>query len=108
MFPSQAASFDQLLAEDLHEIRTGGRSKTQGIEVGRRAAAAILAQRANDGSQHAEPRIGIDFIPSNAPGKWRQDPISQIPLAHGRALGRGERRSCSGQGASSAFRRRRR
>jgi hypothetical protein len=83
LFPSQAASFDQLLAEDLHEIRTGGRSKTQGIEVGRRAAAAILAQRAKDGSQHAEPRIGVDFIPSNAPGKWRQDPVSKIPLAMG-------------------------
>ncbi len=72
-----------LLAEDLHEIRTGGRSKAQGIEVGRRAAAAILAQRAKDGSQHAEPRIGVDFLPSDAPGKWRQDPVSQIPLAMG-------------------------
>jgi len=83
MFPSQAASFDPLLAEDLHEIRTGGRAKALGIEVGRRAAAAILAQRAKDGSQHPEPRVGIDFTPSNAPGKWRQDPVSKIPLALG-------------------------
>ena len=83
VFPSQAVSFDQLLAEDLHEIRTGERAKALGIEVGRRAAAAILAQRAKDGAQHPEPRLGVDFIPSNAPGKWRQDPVSQIPLAMG-------------------------
>ena len=82
-FPSQAANFDQRLAEDLHEIRAGGRAMASGIEVGRRAAAAILARRANDGSQHAEPRIDIDFVPSNAPGQWRQDPVSKIPLALG-------------------------
>jgi hypothetical protein len=83
VFPSQAASFDQLLAEDLHEVRAGGRARASGIEVGRRAAAAILARRAKDGSHHPEARIGVDFIPSNAPGKWRQDPVSQIPLAMG-------------------------
>ena len=33
--------------------------------------------------QHAEPRVGIDFIPSDGPGKWRQDPISLHPLALG-------------------------
>ena len=87
VFPSQAASFDQDLAEDLHEIRTGGRSKAQGIDVGRRAAAAILAQRAKDGSHHPEPKVGIDFFPSKAPGKWRQDPVSQIPLAMGALWG---------------------
>jgi PAP2 superfamily len=83
VFPSQAATFDQELAEDLHEIRAGGRTKAQGIEVGRRAAAAILAQRAKDGSQHAEPRVGIDHVTSNPPGHWRQDPVSKIPLALG-------------------------
>ena len=90
LFPSQAATFDQELAEDLHEIRAGGRTKAQGIEVGRRAAAAILAQRAKDGSQHAEPRVGIDHVTSNQPGHWRQDPVSKIPARAGRALGRGE------------------
>ena len=60
-----------------------GDAKTYGIDLGHRAAAAILALRANDGSQHVEPRVGVDFITSNEPGKWRQDPISQIPLALG-------------------------
>jgi PAP2 superfamily len=82
LFPSQRASFDELLAEDLNRIRNG-RSKANGIALGRRAAAAILARQANDGAQHAEPRLGEDFIPSNDPGKWRQDPVSLVPLALG-------------------------
>jgi hypothetical protein len=32
--------------------------------------------------------MGIDFLPSNAPGKWRQDPISLLPLALGVHWGR--------------------
>ncbi|MGH2360328.1 MAG: vanadium-dependent haloperoxidase, partial [bacterium] len=82
LYPSQRPSFDARLAEDLNRMRDG-REKRNGIDLGREAAAAILALRANDGSQHSEPRYGIDYIPSDAPGKWRQDPISQIPLALG-------------------------
>lgn len=87
LFPSQAPSFAVRLAEDLGAVRDG-RAKTDGIDLGRRAAAAILALRANDGSQHNEPRVGVDYFPSNDPGKWRQDPISQIPLALGAHWGK--------------------
>ena len=82
VFPSQKATFDQALAIDLSEIPDDS-AKTAGIDLGQRAAAAILALTANDGSAHAEPRLGVDFFPSNAAGKWRQDPISQIPVALG-------------------------
>lgn len=82
LFPAQAASFDQLLAEDLGQLMDG-RAKADGLALGRRAAAAILALRADDGSRHAEPRVGLDFIMSDAPGKWRQDPVSLVPLALG-------------------------
>ncbi|MBI3807858.1 MAG: phosphatase PAP2 family protein [Nitrospirae bacterium] len=82
LFPSQTAAFDTVLAESLSEI-PDGRMKANGIALGKRAAAAILAARANDGSQHSEPRVGIEFLTSNDPGKWRQDPISQITLALG-------------------------
>ena len=82
LYPSQTASLDARLAEDLQRIRER-RAKAYGIELGRRAAAAILALRAHDGSERAEPRVGVDFIPGDAPGEWRQDPISQIPLALG-------------------------
>ena len=80
LFPSQAPSFDLFLLEDLDQI-PNGLVKTRGIDLGHRAAAAIIALRSNDGSQHAEPRVGFEFLTSNDPGKWRQDPISLHPLA---------------------------
>ena len=57
LFPSQTKSFDALLAEDLSKIHDG-RAKKDGIDLGRQAAAAILALRANDGSQHDEELYG--------------------------------------------------
>jgi hypothetical protein len=82
LFPSQATHFDDLLAEDLDRIWEG-RYKHNGIALGRRAADAILELRDHDGSHHTEPRMEEEFIPSDAPGKWRQDPIGQSPLALG-------------------------
>jgi hypothetical protein len=82
LFPSQTVSFDARLAETLSLIPDGG-PKVHGIDLGRRAAAAILKLRAEDGSQYAEPYIGVNVIISDESGKWRQDPISQIPLALG-------------------------
>ena len=82
LFPSQEPDFNAALREDLKRIPKG-RAKNNGIDLGRSAAAAILALRENDGSHHAEPRVGVDFITSKKPGKWRQDPISKIPLALG-------------------------
>ena len=82
LFPSQAGNFNLQLAQDMVTI-PNGKAKTNGIDLGQRAALAILNMRANDGSQHTEPRVGIEFITGNQPGQWRQDPISQIPLALG-------------------------
>jgi hypothetical protein len=82
LFPSQKASFDQLLAQDLSQIPEG-LGKANGIAMGRLEAKTILALRSNDGSQHAEPRVGIEFFPSNDAGKWRKDPISQLAPALG-------------------------
>ena len=82
LYPSQAEHCDELLAEDLQQI-PNGYAKWAGIALGRRAAAAILRRRADDGSQHAEPRVDVEFRTSRKPGKWRQDPLSEIPLALG-------------------------
>jgi hypothetical protein len=82
LFPSQDVDCDQKLAEDL-EMIPDGPAKVQGTRLGRRAAVLILALRAHDGSQHLEPHLGVDFMTSNRPGRWRQDPISQIPIALG-------------------------
>jgi hypothetical protein len=82
LFPSQTPSFNAPLAEDLGKVRNA-RARASGVALGKRAAAAILALREHDGSQHSEPRVGVDHITSDEPGHWRQDPISLIPLALG-------------------------
>jgi len=50
LFPSQTATFNAYLAEDLALIRNP-QQKANGIDLGQRTAAAILAMRLNDGSQ---------------------------------------------------------
>lgn len=87
LYPSQAKSFDEMLIHGLNKIENQS-AKTNGMELGRRAAANILELRADDGSQHADPLIGIDFFTSDEPGKWRPDPISLNPLALGAYWGR--------------------
>ena len=82
LFPSQASSFDLQMASDMAKI-PNGKAKSNGMDLGHRAALAMLSLRGNDGSQHTEPRVGIEFLTSNDPGKWRQDPISELPLALG-------------------------
>lgn len=82
LFPSQEAIFDQKLAEDLAAVPNNVK-KTSAILLGRTAALTALGLCYNDGSKHAEPRINVNYIPSDLPGIWRQDPISQIPLALG-------------------------
>jgi hypothetical protein len=86
MYPSQAATFDAELESDLQHIGPG-RPKAEGIALGRRAAAAILALREQDESQYPEPVMGVDFVPSDQPGAWRQDPVSQFPFAIGVSWG---------------------
>jgi hypothetical protein len=82
MYPSQKGQCDALLAAELTAIPAGP-AKDQGVRTGARAARAILARTAGDGSDHDEPLYGVDFTPSNRPGNWRQDAISQLPVALG-------------------------
>ena len=82
LYPSQTAAFNARLAEDLARVHND-HERANGIDLGRRVAAAILAQRQGDGSEIPEPHVGVDYFPSDLPGHWRQDPISMIPLALG-------------------------
>lgn len=82
LFASQAPTFHALLAEDLDRVRDRT-ARLRGVALGRRAAAAILARVADDGSRHPEPKMDIDFFPNHEPGWWRQDPISRSPVALG-------------------------
>jgi hypothetical protein len=87
LWPAQKARFDKWLADDLAGI-AAGRAKWNGIEVGRRAAAAILALRANDNSANTNRTVGVDYFPGNAPGKWRPDPLTMSTAAVGVTWGR--------------------
>jgi hypothetical protein len=82
MFPSQRATFDHELARDI----VNGHAPLPallGVAYGRTAALAILIRRHNDGSNHAEQFMGVDYLPGDAAGIWRQDPITLIPIALG-------------------------
>jgi hypothetical protein len=82
LFPSQKTALDDRLREDLQLVEAKP-EKINGIELGRRAAAAILKLRQADGSEIPEPHLGVNYFTSNKPGHWRQDPISRIPIALG-------------------------
>ena len=82
MYQSQIPAFDELLNEEMDDIPAGD-AKSQGIQIGHDAAAMILALRSNDGSQLPEPLLGIDWFTSDDVGRWRQDPISLMPIALG-------------------------
>ena len=82
LYPSQAAKFDSLLANDLANMKNKN-ERANGISLGQQAAAAILTMRTNDGAQIPEPHWGADYFASNDPGVWRMDPVSMIPTALG-------------------------
>ena len=82
LFPLQIDITNEVLDEFL-ATATDDESTAAGTEVGRAAARAILQLRAEDGSNHAEPRIGVDFFPRDEVGAWGMDPISQIGVALG-------------------------
>ncbi|MEN9867261.1 MAG: hypothetical protein RL748_2851 [Pseudomonadota bacterium] len=88
LYPSQAPIFDAALTADLANIVTKNPAqKTNGIDLGKRAAAAILAARANDNIPLSEQVVGTDYIPGTNPGDWNQDPIAQQALAVGALWG---------------------
>jgi hypothetical protein len=87
LFPSQRAALGAELADSMQRVTDSELARNNGITLGRRAATVILNRRVNDGSQHAEPLYGSGYIPSNQPGRWRQDPISQSPVALGARWG---------------------
>lgn len=82
MFPSQRSTFDQVLAAEFAQM-PNSRPKADGSDLGHRAAAAILSQRTSDGSAQVEPHLGVQFFTNSMPGYWRQDPVSQSPIALG-------------------------
>jgi hypothetical protein len=68
-FPASAATLDAARASSLAAI-PDGTAKTSGISVGEAAAAAVLAERSNDGS--TPPAF---YLPTSSnPGEWQSTP----------------------------------
>jgi len=82
LYPSQAAKFNSLLGDDLNNV-SNKNERANGVSLGQRAAAAILALRTNDGAQIPEPTLGVNYFTSDQPGHWRQDPIGLQTIALG-------------------------
>ena len=71
LFPAAQAAADAALANRLAQIPP--ERAIPGVQVGKRAAAAILAWRANDGYDSADPNPApLDLAPGTLPGIWRQ------------------------------------
>jgi hypothetical protein len=70
MYPHQQAFIDMSLSQTLARVPDGPR-KTRGINVGSFVAQAILAARANDGSE-----IPGQYIPDGQPGHHQADPLN--------------------------------
>src|SRR5215510_2744950 len=64
LYPDQKADLDATLATSLSAIAEG-EAKTKGIELGRKAAAEIIALRTNDGSGAPE-----SYRPQTSPGAY--------------------------------------
>jgi hypothetical protein len=73
LHPDQAASLDERRKQDLSRIPDGP-AKDAGIQVGIAAADAILAKRAEDGSN-----VEVPYEPGTQPGEWRPTPPDFTP-----------------------------
>ncbi len=69
LLPAGTDAYDTALANRLASIPPGRR--VAGVEVGKKAAAKILAWRQNDGYLQANPQNPSPFLASNLPGIWR-------------------------------------
>jgi len=74
------AMTDTLYAAALASIPDGA-DKTGGVALGQAAAAAIVALRADDGSD--QNMFDFTYIQGTAPGEWRFTPDFPLPLAFG-------------------------
>jgi len=84
LYPSQKPRLDSLLNQDLATIAEKGASRAEGVVLGEAAAASIVALRTNDGSQYAEPLMGVNcsnqpgdcYTPLPGLGHWSLDPVN--------------------------------
>lgn len=82
LYPSHAPRLNALFATELATIPSSY-EKNLGIGTGADVAAAVIANRTDDGSDHPEPIVGEDYIVVPGPGVWNIDPVSENHTALG-------------------------
>jgi hypothetical protein len=84
MYPSQGPAFKVLLQKQWALLPSRSTPAMQrGIETGVKAAAAILKLRKKDHSEKSDPKMDGEWLTSEQPYHWRQDPIGLAPIALG-------------------------
>jgi hypothetical protein len=89
LYPQQTAELDKALQASLSAV-SDGTPKTQGIELGQQAAAAIIAERSNDGA--GAPNTYRPFtatgkyVPTTLPIGWTVKDVKPFSLKSGNQL----------------------
>jgi hypothetical protein len=78
LYPEQTSRLQALYDLDIVSISGDAAGLAAGQALGAASAAAILALRANDGSNFTEPTYGVNYNPPAGPGLWSPDPISPM------------------------------
>ncbi len=81
LYPLQAAFFEQVLREDF-SLEADPLALQSGAEFGAAVAAAVLANRRNDGAELSTDFNEGQYQFSELPGRWRKDPVNpdQLPV----------------------------
>jgi hypothetical protein len=75
LVPDQQVALDAALTSSLKGL-SDGQAKTDGIAVGREAAATTVAARAADGRD-----AKVSYVPGSAPGSWQPTPPYMSPAS---------------------------
>ncbi|MER9740894.1 vanadium-dependent haloperoxidase [Mesorhizobium sp. M0187] len=96
LYPYQQQRISALLSSDLIRIpeindptdiaKSDALAKAS-MTLGKAAASTIVTMRANDGSNHVEPAVGVDHPLVGGAGHWDIDPISKLSVALGARWG---------------------
>lgn len=74
-FPTQQSSLDAGFQNSLKAINASPQAKSEGVQVGEDAAAALLSKRTDDGLNAAVP-----YTPGSGPGAWQPQPPTAPPV----------------------------
>ena len=89
VYPEQAAELDKALQASLSAV-TDGALKTQGIQIGQQAGAAILAERSNDGlnapNSYRPFTVAGKYVPTVLPIGWTVAGVKPFSLKSGDQL----------------------